>query len=100
MARFYVAAGLLTTAALTTGTTFGQVCFENWDCSWGQFCETPPGDCDGVGTCRDIPEACILWIDPVCGCDGWTYSNGCYAAMYGVSVAYYGECGSGCLENW
>ncbi len=39
--------------------------------------------------------ACFdVWI-PVCGIDGQTYSNSCYAEAAGVAVAYEGECGIG-----
>jgi hypothetical protein len=45
-----------------------------------------------TGVCQPRPEACPdIWA-PVCGCDGETYSNTCYAALYGMSVDYLGPC--------
>ena len=36
--------------------------------------------------------ACILTYDPVCGVNGRTYSNSCFAGVAGVEVAHQGEC--------
>jgi len=41
-----------------------------------------------------LPEAtvCINIWDPVCGKDGKTYSNKCFAKLAGIEIAYSGEC--------
>ncbi|MCS7122882.1 MAG: Kazal-type serine protease inhibitor [Candidatus Micrarchaeota archaeon] len=40
------------------------------------------------------PEVCIEIYEPVCGVDGKTYPNRCYAEREGVKVAHPGECKS------
>ncbi|MCO6438047.1 MAG: hypothetical protein J5J06_13220 [Phycisphaerae bacterium] len=39
---------------------------------------------------------CLAVYDPVCGCDGVTYSNECEAICAGVSIAHPGECRRPC----
>lgn len=74
-------------------------CTLNSDCATGEFCRTATGDCGGVGDCQVIPFVCTLQFDPVCGCDGNTYSNECIAWSAGTSVDFEGECLSGCVTN-
>jgi hypothetical protein len=73
-------------------------------CPTGQFCDFAPeascGFADATGNCTAIPDGCVTIDDPVCGCDGKTYSNDCEAHMHGMAVQKAGACetdpGSSC----
>lgn len=65
-------------------------CPDGFFCAYDEayFC----GRADAPGTCQRRPELCPAIHDPVCGCDGQTYSNACAANAAGVSVDSSGPC--------
>ena len=56
------------------------------------YCDRPR--CAEQGGCRrkTVSVECSGELEPVCGCDGATYTNACWASEAGVSVASAGEC--------
>jgi len=66
-------------------------------CDQGDFCQTPPGECDASrGLCAPMPDRCTANLEPVCACDGVTYTNRCEAARHGASIDYRGQCNRSC----
>jgi hypothetical protein len=77
----------------------GPECRDNGQCDRAQYCQKRSGKCEGPGHCVVRPQLCPEIFDPVCGCDGNTYSNFCFAAMAGVNVRHAGACKSTCQTN-
>jgi hypothetical protein len=70
----------------------GAPCTSNVECSSRDFCFKAIGDCGGTGSCEPRPGTCSLIIDPICGCDGNSYSNRCLGEKNGVSEWHAGSC--------
>jgi Kazal-type serine protease inhibitor-like protein len=66
------------------------------DCDSGLFCQYQAGAlcgaADAAGECVAIPEVCSHLFNPVCGCDGQTYSNACDAAAHQAGILDLGAC--------
>lgn len=70
----------------------GFTCDSNEWCDYDDSTGTACGAADGGGTCQGRPENCAQVFDPVCGCDGMTYSNECVANAAGTDILATGPC--------
>jgi hypothetical protein len=74
-------------------SSVGGDCFSGADCASNQYCKfDPTAACGGVGTCTDKEFACPHICTAVCGCDGTSYDNYCFAHRAGTDVAFSGFC--------
>jgi hypothetical protein len=69
-------------------------CTDNSGCGDLEYCAKTEGDCGGDGFCqpRGITLFCIELYKPVCGCDGKTYGNSCFAQKAGATLDHDGAC--------
>lgn len=77
------------------GEPFECGTFQGLACPEGEVCELPAGQCqvaDLGGSCVPRPDFCTQDYDPVCGCDGVTYSNDCARLMAGAQKSHDGAC--------
>ncbi|MBC8311091.1 MAG: hypothetical protein H8E72_02200 [Candidatus Marinimicrobia bacterium] len=90
--------------------SYSQNCYTDSDCNENFRCVSTNYDCNmdyGSGHCYEVGAwGCTGDWDPVCGCDGETYSNGCYTTFVDfVGYQYIGGCttsleiGNECMTN-
>lgn len=73
------------------GGVAGDVCGDRLYCDYAAAGGSTE---QGIGRCATLPAitVCTAVYEPVCGIDGRTYANDCYAAAAGVTVVASGEC--------
>jgi hypothetical protein len=69
-----------------------QSCYDDSHCLPGSYCKRD--GCEGPGGCASPASTsdCGIQLEPVCGCDGVTYTSARCAAAAGVNVSQAREC--------
>ncbi|MCA9548539.1 MAG: hypothetical protein KC933_00800 [Myxococcales bacterium] len=73
------------------GGAYGSTCGSNEYCEFGPYNVCGAA---GPGVCTPRPVNCGYTVNEVCGCDGNTYTNVCFANQAGVDVSSQGACNS------
>jgi Kazal-type serine protease inhibitor domain len=99
--RFFVVVaslGVLASAADVAGAAkLGEACggSAGTPCDRGLWCEAAAGQCrtaNAPGTCVRAGEICYQLYQPVCGCNGRTYSNDCTRRQARLAKDHDGAC--------
>lgn len=69
-----------------------RTCNDNSECDEGELCFRERGACEGSGECLTVPGACGDEFEPVCTCEGETFTNECEAYRGRQTVDYDGVC--------
>jgi len=90
-------AALVTAADPGKKSQAGEICggIAGLECEDGLWCDLQSPACKGndlAGVCVKVPEVCSQDYNPVCGCDGKSYSNDCHRQMKKVRKNYDGKC--------
>ena len=72
-------------------------------CSNSDDCYDPIYVVTNTGTNVDYTDGSITltcgeYYEPVCGCNGITYKNACYAQASGITFYTYGSCDNSCID--
>ncbi len=76
--------------AVACGGRLGNTCTATQFCSFTDAAMC--GFADATGVCTARPQICPALFLQVCGCNGQTYGNYCYAQQAGTSVLHTGAC--------